>query len=51
MMRKKSLLLQKFGTEKNTKYANLILPKKPEEMTFSETLEILLKIFDKRDTQ
>ena len=29
------------STEENTKYANLILSKKPEEMTFSETLEIL----------
>ena len=43
-MRKKiTLLLQKLGTEENTKYTNLILSTKPEEMTFSETVEIFNK--------
>ena len=44
-MKKKSLLLQKLGTEENTKYTNLILPKKPEEISFEETIKILSGIF------
>ena len=47
---KVTLLLQKLGTDENTKYANLILPKKPEEVTFDETIDTLSKIFDKRDS-
>ena len=46
----KITLLHKLGTEENTKYANLILPLKPVEITFSKTVEILLKIFHKRDS-
>lgn len=47
---KVTLLLQKLGTDENTKYANLILPKKPEEVSFEETISTLSKIFDKRDS-
>ena len=47
---KKSLLLQKLGTEENTKYTNLILPKKPEEISSEETIKILSGIFDERDS-
>ena len=47
---KVTLLLQKLGTDENTKYANLILPKKPEEISFQETIHTLSTIFDKRDS-
>ena len=47
---KVTLLLQKLGTDENTKYSNLILPKKTEEVSFQETLDTLSKIFDKRDS-
>lgn len=45
-----TLLLQKLGTEENTKFTNLILPKKPEDISFSETVEILCSIFGERDS-
>ena len=47
---KVSLLLRKLGTQENTKYTNLILPKKPEEISFDETVSTLSKIFDKRNS-
>lgn len=47
--KKITLLLQKMGTEENTKFTNLILPKKPEEISFSETVKILCVIFGERD--
>ena len=34
----------------NTKYMNYILPNKPEEMSFEETIETLSKIFGERDS-
>ena len=45
-----TLLLQKLGTEENTKFTNLILPKKPEDISFSETVKILCLIFGERDS-
>ena len=47
---KSTLLLQKLGTEENTKYTNLILPKKLEEILFKQTIRIFLGIFDKHDS-
>lgn len=44
------LLLQKLGSQENTKYTNFILPKKPEEISFSETIKILSNIFSERDS-
>ena len=40
------LVLQKLGAHENTKYTNYILPNKPEEMSFEETLS---KIFGECD--
>ena len=45
-----TLLLQKLGTEENTKFTNLILPKKPEDVSFSETVKMLCSIFGERDS-
>ena len=45
-MKKKSQLLQK----ENSKYANLISSKKPEEISFEETIKILSGIFNERDS-
>ena len=45
-----TLLLQKLGTEENTKFTNLILPKKPEDISFSETVKMLCSIFGERDS-
>lgn len=45
-----TLLVQKLGTNENTKYSNLILPRKPEEVSFEETISILSKIFDERNS-
>ena len=50
MKKKITLLLQKLGTEENTKYTNLTLPKKPEEILFEETIKILSGIFDEKDS-
>ena len=47
---KVSLLLQKLGTEENTKYSNFILPKKPEEVSFEETINCLSSIFGERNS-
>ena len=47
---KVSLLLQKLGTEENTKYSNFILPKKPEEISFDETINCLSSIFGERNS-
>ena len=47
---KKLLLFQKLGTAENTKYINLILPKKPEEILFDKKTKILSGIFDERDS-
>ena len=41
-----TLLLQTLGTEENTKSTNLILPEKPKEISFVETIKILSEIFD-----
>ena len=50
MKKKITLLLQKLGMEVNTKFTNLILPKKPEDISFSETVKILCSIFGERDS-
>ncbi|GAB1605680.1 hypothetical protein Ahia01_000850300 [Argonauta hians] len=47
---KVTLLLQKLGTTENTKFRNFILPRKAEELTFDETVNILKCIFDKRES-
>jgi len=47
---KVTLLLQKLSSQENTKYTNLILPNKPEEISFDETIKTLSKIFDERDS-
>ena len=44
------LLLQKLGAHENTIYTNYILPNKPEEMSFEETIETLSKMFGERDS-
>ena len=38
-------LVQKFGTDENMKYTNLILPKKLDEISFDETIKLLSNIF------
>ena len=38
------------GTEENTKFTNLILLKKPEDISFSETVKILCLIFGEIDS-
>ena len=45
-----TLWLQKLGTEENTKFTNLILPKKPKDISFSETVKMLCSIFGERDS-
>lgn len=50
-MRKKiTFLLQKMGTEEDTKYFNLILSPKTEEVLFPETIDTVVKIFDECDS-
>ena len=44
------LVLQKLGTHEKTKYTNYILPNKPEEMLFEETIETLSKMFGEWDS-
>ena len=44
------LALQKLGAHENTKYTNYILPNKPEEMLFEETIETQSKMFGERDS-
>ena len=44
------LLLGKFGAAEHEKYVNFILPRKPGEMTFRETLQILTKIFGEQSS-
>ena len=44
------LVLQKLGAHENTKYTNYILPNKPEEMSFEETIETPSKMFGERDS-
>ena len=44
------LVLQKLGTHENTIYTNYILPNKPEEMSFEETIETLSKMFGEWDS-
>ena len=39
------LLLGKFGAAEHEKYVTFILPRKPGEVTFRETIQILMKIF------
>lgn len=41
-----TFLVQKLGTDENTKYTNPILSKKP----FEETIKFLSGIFDERDS-
>lgn len=43
------LLLQKLGSHENTKYTHFILPRKPEDISFKKTIEILSNIFQERD--
>ena len=50
MKKKIILLLQKFGSQENTKYTNMIPPKKPEEISFDKTFKTLSRIFDERDS-
>ena len=44
------LVQQKLSTHENTKYMNYILPNKPEEMSFEETIETLSKMFGEWDS-
>ena len=44
------LELHKLGAHENTKYTTNILPNKPEEMSFEETIETLSKMFGERDS-
>ena len=45
---KVTFLLQKLGSQENTKYTNLILPRKPEKISFDETIKTFSRIFDER---
>ena len=47
---KVALLLQKLYSQEVTKYTNLMLPWKPEEISFDETIKMLSRIFDKHDS-
>lgn len=52
-MRKSSTTRRKFDcfdTQAHTKYTNVILPKKPQDFTFDETIASLLQIFGRRET-
>ena len=44
------LVLQKLCAHENTKYTNCILPNKPKEMSFEETIETLSKMFGEQDS-
>lgn len=44
------LLLRKLDTTAHTRYVNLILPKKPCDFTFDETVKKLTEIFGKSDS-
>ena len=41
---------KKLGTHENMKYTNYILPNKPEEMLFEETIETLSKMFGEQNS-
>ena len=47
---KVGLLLQKLGPSESTKYTNLLLPKKPDEISFEETLKTLTNMFGERSS-
>ena len=42
---KKWLLIRKLGTKENQRFVNFILPKRPSDLTFTETIAILTDIF------
>ena len=44
-----TLLLQKLGSQENTKYTNWIQPTKPEEISFDKTIKMLSRIFNECD--
>ena len=43
--KKISLLLSKLGTTEHTKFVNYILPQKTCKLTFTEAVELLMKLF------
>ena len=49
--KKVRLLLDRFGAAENEKIMNFILPRKPGEVTFRETIQILMKIFGEQSSQ
>lgn len=44
------LLLRKLDTSAHTRYTNFVLPKKPKELDFKETVEKLQAIFGKQES-
>nr|CAJ00233.1 TPA: gag-pol polyprotein [Schistosoma mansoni] len=44
------LLLRKLGVSEHEKFCNFILPKKPSDITFKETVECLTRIFGERSS-
>ena len=47
---KKQLLIQKLGTKENQSFVNFILPKRPSDLTFTETIAILTDIFGEQQS-
>lgn len=47
---KVGLLLQKLGPNESTKYTNLLLPRKPDEVSFQETIKTLTSMFGERSS-
>ena len=48
--KKVRLLLGKFGAAEHEKYVNSILPRQSGEVTFRETIQILMKIFGEQSS-
>lgn len=44
------MLIRKLGTKKNERFVNFILPKRPSDLTFTETVSILTDIFGEQQS-
>ena len=47
---KKRLFIQKLGTKENQRFVKFILPKRPSDLSFTETIAILTDIFGKQQS-
>ena len=47
---KERLLIRKLGTKENQRFVNFILPKRPSDLTFTETIAIQTNIFGEQQS-